>query len=141
MTSPQRFPAPVRRPAAIHGEAVPIDKSALLVVGKEGYREGNIVGCSEPSHRYTASDIGVSVSSTGLIGGVHLGLHPAGAHGVHPHTSPAPFCGKRSRQTDQPMLRRVVRRTIGNAHKSSHGSYVDNATAPRVQHLLAEGLG
>jgi len=39
-----------------------------------------ILETTKRPHRHLLDDVGVAVAAGGLVGRVHLGLHPAGAH-------------------------------------------------------------
>src|SRR5690242_19305487 len=110
----QRFPTPVRRPAAVNSQGLAIDETAFDGVGKKCNSSGDVIRCREASHRHAPDDVGVAVSATTLVGHVHLGFHPTRTNGIDAHSSPSPLGGKSPRETDQAVLRRVIGCPIRN---------------------------
>ena len=65
---------------------------------------GNILGLGKTAHWNAVDDITIGISAGTLISLIHFRFNPARTNGVHTHTAAAPFCRKRSRQSDQSVL-------------------------------------
>lgn len=78
-----------------------MDEAAPSSVRQHRDRKRHIAWGCEPPDRH-AGDIGVCMAARCLVS--YIGLDPAWANSIHPHTSPAPFRREGSRQADQSML-------------------------------------
>ncbi len=104
-----------------------VDEPALLGVREERDGARDVVRGSETPHRNAAHDVFVGVSATGLIFDVHLGLDPARADGVNPHTAPTPLRREGSREPYKPVLASVVRRPLRHPQEPRDGADVHYA--------------
>src|SRR5215211_3891529 len=138
LAPPEALPAPVAEPAAVHREGVAVDVAALFRVGQERDGSRHVLRGGEAAHRGAVLYVLVGVAAAGLILDIHLGLDPAGADGVHPHAAPAPLGGQSSREPDQTVLARVVRRPVRDAEESRHRADVHDAPGALAKHLPAK---
>src|SRR5271154_5856050 len=81
-TQPDAFPAEVGDPAAVYAQRFSIYESAHLRIGQKRDGLRDVVHRSETAHGDAVGDVLVGIAGVALIGRVHGGLYPTGAHRV-----------------------------------------------------------
>src|SRR6185437_7280515 len=111
---PEAFPTRVRKPAAIHGQRVPVYEATLCGIRQKGDRTRNIIGARESAHRHAAGYVLVRVQTSRLRSGIHRGFYPAWTYRIAADTAPAPLRRQRACQPDQAVFAGVVRGSVRN---------------------------
>src|SRR5438445_3367655 len=88
---PECLPTPVRDPATIDNQGMPVDEAAFFGVSKKPNSVRHVVRCGESRHRYTAGDITVRVSAPGLVGDIHFRFYPTRTHRVNTNPAATPL--------------------------------------------------
>src|SRR5580704_7832503 len=88
---PECFPTPVRDPAAVDDQGMPVDEAAFFGVSKKPDSVRHVVRCGESCHGYTAADVAVCVPATSLVSHIHFRFHPTRTHRVNTNPASTPL--------------------------------------------------
>src|SRR5665213_516783 len=100
----QALPATIHGPSAVDDKRVTVDEAAFLRIGEEQNGVGDIRRGGKAAHGVYAFNVGIVVAAASLVRNVHFRFHPAGADSIHANTATAPFCRKRTGESDEAVL-------------------------------------
>src|ERR1700677_3991478 len=87
----QGSPASIVGPPAVDHQGMPVDEAALLRIGQEENRLGDIVRRGKTSHGVYVDDVLVGVVAACLVGYIHFGFDPAGTNSIAAHSVSSPL--------------------------------------------------